>query len=62
MSLNASKEISSGQLIVLEIELSIHFCAAACIRTWSNGGKVCALTKYSGNGASSFRSRHSFTA
>ena len=31
-SLKESKSISAGQLIVFEIELSIHLCAAACIR------------------------------
>jgi hypothetical protein len=37
--------MSSGTLIVFEIEESTHFCAAACIRTWSRGASVWAFTK-----------------
>jgi hypothetical protein len=36
--------MSSGQLIVLEIELSTHFCAAACI-AHAPAAQVWALTK-----------------
>ena len=50
--------MSSGQLIVLEIELSIHFCAAACIFTCAKGASVCALTKYDGSALSPNLSRH----
>ena len=41
----ASKPMSSGQLIVFEIELSTNSCAAAWIRTWSAGARLWASTK-----------------
>ena len=54
--------MSSGQLIVLEIDESTHFCAAACIRTWSSGASGQGVDKMSGRSASPNWSRHICTA
>jgi hypothetical protein len=49
--------MSSGTLIVLEIDESTHFWAAACMRTCSSGAGL-RVTKWSGQVASPCMSRH----